>query len=363
LRPRLASWIAAIVASLCACSPAALAAALEPQSLTSSLQRDPVQSIAVPRSSFSWLSRGQIASLRAEIARLDPGRIWVLVVSPRSQSLLDNLASPAFGALPAGTLIAVAESRVHPDTTGYWIGASWESGDAAQKQINDVIQGYKKGQGSLFDDLRLVIRSFARRDAAAGHPPLASASNSGRPVTQSGQPSTAGGQGGSSHVLLIILAVVGAILLLAAVVSGGRWLPGAMRSAHRRREASADARAQASADFTKLGEQIAGLDIDSSMANASAQGKDEYAQALDCYQEAERRLKQSDDAYQFERAVGAIRSGLEHVAKADQLFNPTPTARQTGEVVDELTELAALHDRGALTDAEFAKQKSKLLGH
>jgi hypothetical protein len=32
------------------------------------------------------------------------------------------------------------------------------------------------------------------------------------------------------------------------------------------------------------------------------------------------------------------------------------------DVADELTKLAALHDRGVLTDAEFAAQKAKLLG-
>ena len=81
----------------------ARAASLDPQALAASLQSDPVQSIDVPSSSFSALSHGQISSLKAEIARLDPGRIWILVVSPRSQSDLDNVADPVYGDPPAGT--------------------------------------------------------------------------------------------------------------------------------------------------------------------------------------------------------------------------------------------------------------------
>jgi hypothetical protein len=63
------------------------------------------------------------------------------------------------------------------------------------------------------------------------------------------------------------------------------------------------------------------------MPNASARGKDEYAAAIECYQDAERRLKTPDDDYQFERAVEAIKRGLAHVRAADQLFNPPSPAR------------------------------------
>jgi hypothetical protein len=52
-------------------------------------------------------------------------------------------------------------------------------------------------------------------------------------------------------------------------------------------------------------------------------GKDEYAKALDCYQQADRRLEQSGDEYQFERATAAVREGLEHVTAAERLLNQT----------------------------------------
>ena len=40
----------------------------------------------------------------------------------------------------------------------------------------------------------------------------------------------------------------------------------------------------------------------------------------------------------------------------------TPTRRPSTDVADTLTKLADLHDRGALTDDEFAAEKAKILG-
>ena len=102
-----------------------------------------------------------------------------------------------------------------------------------------------------------------------------------------------------------------------------------MRASRRRKEEQADAHGQVQADFIKLGEAIEALDIDSSMPNASARGKDEYAKALDCHEQAERRLQKSGDEYQFERAVAAVRDGLEHVRTAERLLNQPDTPAVT----------------------------------
>ena len=106
------------------------------------------------------------------------------------------------------------------------------------------------------------------------------------------------------------------------------------------------------------------------MPNANPQAKDEYAKALDCYQDAEQRLKRADDAYQFAKAQEALSRGAEHIRAAQQLFSAAPaatatataTAADTAGVVDRISKLAALHQQGALTDAEFAAEKHKLLG-
>jgi hypothetical protein len=157
---------------------------------------------------------------------------------------------------------------------------------------------------------------------------------------------------------LIALVITGVLVLVLCVLVGGWYARGAMKGAHLRREESEDVHRQAHADFIKLGEGIGALDIDSSLANASAQGKDEYGHAVGCYAEAERRLKNEGDDYQFQKALNAIKAGFRHLNVADQLFNPTRDPRSE---VEQLSKLAELHRRGTLTDAEFAAQKAKLI--
>lgn len=48
-------------------------------------------------------------------------------------------------------------------------------------------------------------------------------------------------------------------------------------------------------------------------------------------------------------------------AQQQQYAQPAP-AGGGGDTIEQLKELAALHEQGVLTDAEFAVQKSKLLG-
>ncbi len=351
------TWIAAANlagALLASLTPVARA---DSQALATSLQDRPVQSISVPKSSFTALSPAKLGSLSREIARLDPGRIWILIVSPRDDAALSRLADPVFGDLPAGTLMAVATDPKHPSTTNWWVGSSWQSSAAAQRELNNVIQGYHKGQGSFFDDLRLEVHSFAKGDAAAGHPPLASTGNPAPPPSSGGgSGSDVGNSSGSSFPLGLVITGVTALILIALV--GGRYARQAARSSHWDREKSADAHAKAQADFIKLGEEIAALDIDSSLANASPEGKDEYRHALGCYEKAEQRLKQADDDYQFQTAVWAIKAGRRHVLAAQQLFNPQPGRKRQ---MDELTRLIKLHRSGALSDDEFAEREEKLL--
>jgi hypothetical protein len=324
--------VVALVSSQSLWAMSAAAASSSP--LVSALQRDPVQSINVPRASFAALSAKQMRSLRVEIRRLDPGRVWILIVSRRGQESLNSFADPIFGDLPAGTLIAVADDPEKRTLTHFWVGSSWEPSDAAQAQLNDVIQGFHKGQGSLFDDLRVAIQSFAHGDASVGHPGLNSgggeggaAGSGGGGVGAASPGAGASGQGGAGNAGLITWVIIAAVFLAVGVVVGGRYVRGALRASHWRREEAADAREQAQADFVKLGDQIGALDIDSEMANANPAAKDRYAKALDCYQEAERRLRQPDDEYQFEHAVEAIKRGLEYLREADSLFNPTRESR------------------------------------
>jgi hypothetical protein len=269
------------------------------------------------------LSARSVRSLRARIRRVDPGRIWIAVAPSMSQGPTSRLSNALSGYLNAdggGTVVVVAGGSV-------WGSTSWEDGAGATSRLQAAFQNSRE---PLAGQLREVIDSFASGDAAAGHPQLGSASGTGsQSPTQTqtqASPSTTGGgasSSSSSPVGLIIGLVVLAIALGLGLLRGGTRMRRTLRASHRHKEEQADLREQVQADFTKLGEAIEALDIDSSMPNASTHGKDEYAKALDCYQQADRRLEQSGDEYQFERATAAVREGLEHVTAAERLLNQT----------------------------------------
>jgi hypothetical protein len=332
-------WLAAVAAvatsaagvAPVAGSPSAFAAVrgVQVDPLARALEQAPAQVVGSP--SFS-LSPGEVRTLRAEIRRTDPGRIWVAVtpaLSQRRTSVLSNALSARLNADGGGTVIVVAGTNV-------WGSTSWEDGEAARSRL---AAAFAHSSESLASQLRRAVDSFARGDAAADHPKLSAAATSTSPpattaspgttpaptptqASGGARPSTGGGVG-----LIVGLVAVGVALVVAAAIAGPR-LRHRRRAAHRRDEERQDLKNQTQSDFGKLGDAIEALDIDSSMPNASARGKEEYAAAIECYQDAERRLRTPDDDYQFERAVEAITRGLAHVHAADQLFNPPSPARE-----------------------------------
>jgi hypothetical protein len=398
---------AAVAVALVAYAAPAQAFTIVVSKLAAALQRSPVQTLG---SSPNPLSAANARRLSARIDRRDPGRIYIAVVPTLSQRVAGQLAQDLSNLIVKnGVVVVVAGFNYHVTTT-------WGSGSAAESRLSQAVQ---PPGDSLRVQLQRTIDAFAQADAKAGHPGAANsaaptkpkgggvkAPSTGAPAatpTTSTSPSvlqttptaTPQSHGGSSNAGLIVLLVAGGILVLAFLVWGGMYLRTSMRSSHRRGEENADIHQQAEADLIKLGEQIEALDIDSSMPNASAEGKDQYAKAIECYQEAERRLKTPKDEYQFERGQDEIRKGLQHVGAAGALFNPTavapasaPTPAPTAptpsptppapvvaptapppppttgghDMVSELAKLSDLHDRGVLTDAEFAEQKRRLIG-
>jgi hypothetical protein len=308
--------VALLVALLLPASALAAAPQIDIASLAHALRREPVQVVGAPALS---LSASSVRALRARIRRVDPGRIWIAIAPSMNQvptSRLSNMLSGYLNADGGGTVVVVAGVSV-------WGSTSWEDGPAATSRLATA---FRNSHEPLAGQLRKVIDSFASGDAAAGHPQLGSASDTGSQTQTQPSSSTAGGgasSGSSSPVALIIGLVVLAILLGFALLRGGTRIRGTMRASHRHKEEQADLHEQVQADFIKLGEAIQALDIDSSMPNASSHGKDEYAKALDCYQQAERRLKRSSDEYQFEQATAAVREGLGHVNAAERLLNQT----------------------------------------
>lgn len=350
--------LASAVAALAAPAVAALAAPeLAPAALISvggisvseladALKASPVQQRGHPA---PGLTAKQARALAARIRQRDPGRIWIGVVSPLSSQATGDLTRAVSDAINSdGVYIVVAGSSYHVTTT-------WESGEAARRRLAAAV--VHPGD-SLYVQLRRAVDSFAAADAAAGHPGSASTEQTG-PGATTGTGSSSSHSSGSGGVIALIIAVVVVLVVLGAAYA--RRARGSLRAAHWRREQEADVRAQAQAAFVKLGEDIGALDIDSSMPNANSQGKDAYAKALDCYQDAEQRLGHADDEYQFAKAQEALRDGAAHIQQAQALFDASPPAVSAG-VLDDISKLAALHEQGAITDAEFSAEKRRLLG-
>jgi hypothetical protein len=330
-------------------------------SVAQALQSQPVQVVGAP--SFS-LSPPEVRALRAEISRKDPGRIWIAIVpslSPSNTSRISNGLSGYLNALGGGTVIVVAGGSV-------WASTSWEDGPGANARLKAA---FSNSSEPLARQLGQVVGSFASGDAAAGHPQIGgpTAKTTTATITEPAPAPPAGAAslpvakqraaGGTSAGLIIGLIALALLLLAAALLAGPR-VRRARRSSHLREEESADVKAKAQSDLAKLADAISDLDIDSSMPKASPAGKTEYAKAMECYQEAGRCLKNSDDDYQFKKALTALAQGHAHVEAAGQLFNPAPAPPR--EEVDQLARLSALHKSGALTDTEFQAQKRKLIG-
>ena len=339
-------------------------------SLVNALKRAPVQLAGKPNPT---LTAGQVRALRARIARKDRGRIWMAVVTPIDVKATGDLSEAVSEQLGAGVTIIVAGYNYHVSTT-------WGSGTAAGNRLAAAVN---RPGDSLYVQLQRAIDSFARADAKAGHPG-ANSSEQNTPAPSQGQVTAptntskgfTGSTGSSSSgggSAGLIAALIGAVIVLLVIsVPVVRSVRRSRTASHWRKEESADVHAQAQADFIKLGEDIGSLDIDSSMPNADADGKEEYSKAIDCYQDAERRLQKPDDNYQFERALDALKRGRAHLDAATRMFNASGqpamatahgggSSAENGKVVDQLAALATLHERGELTDAEFDEQKRRLL--
>jgi Short C-terminal domain len=361
-----AALIAALITVFAVSSaPAALISVggIRVQELANALQSSPVQTRGKPDPT---LNAAEVRSLERRINQRDRGRIRIAVVSPLSEQGTTDLTQALSDAINSdGVVIVVAGNNYHVTTT-------WGTGEEARSRLADAVN---HPGDSLAAQLRRAVDSFAAADSAAGHPG-ASSSEQTTPDQTTTQGAGSAGSGpaksssksSSSSGLIIGLVVLAIILAAAGIPLARRWRS-STRAAHYRKEQTADVHAQAQSDFVKLGEDIGALDIDSSMPGASAEGKDEYGKALECYQDAERRLQNPDDDYQFQRAQQALRDGAAHVENAGRLFNSShatataaPRSAVDGGVVDRLSKLAALHEQGALTDAEFAEEKHKLLG-
>ena len=123
-------------------------------------------------------------------------------------------------------------------------------------------------------------------------------------------------------------------LLRAAVVGGGAYMAG--KSVARRQEAAAQAEADQDARISDLEAQQSG----------QQQGyQQDYQQPPPQYQQPPPQYQQPPPQYQ-------------------QPYQPPPppAPAASSPMIDQLNQLADLHQQGVLTDEEFAAAKAKILG-
>ncbi len=335
-RVGICGFVAALLGAVALSASAATVAGVDIDALVASLQHDSV----VVQGSPPALTHAQADAVRGQIARTDPGRIFVVALGGQTSAGVDDIATALQQAVHySGALIVLTQA---PGGGAYNVAAdSWEAPDLAASRFEDAL-GIA---GTVQEALKLGIPAMAKGDAVAGHPGRNGLSRSGgspaapgsgpSPGVSSGPSlstatSPSGGSGSRSSNVGLIIGLVLFALLVGAVVAyyATRGLSSARASAKRarwRHEERADTFEQAQADFVKLGEEIEALDIDTSMPGADPGGNAEYAQALDAHDEAEQRLaKAKDDDYQLSKAIAVISSGREHLRRAGEIFNSAP---------------------------------------
>jgi membrane protease subunit (stomatin/prohibitin family) len=82
------------------------------------------------------------------------------------------------------------------------------------------------------------------------------------------------------------------------------------------------------------------------------------------YMAGKHKARSQDDQYTAESEQNQRLSDLESQQQQQQPAQPAPAAAApaSSATVDQLKQLADLHQQGVLTDAEFAAAKAKLLG-
>jgi hypothetical protein len=251
------------------------------------------------------LTRAEARQIDHEIARKDPGRIKIAVVSGAEASDAGGvtaLANTLDRRLNApGTVLVNAGSRT-------WLVTSYSDTSAATATVQQAFDAHN----SLVDSLREAVNGLASVDPDAGSPSSRSSPFGSPPSSTSLNISP-----------LVVLIVVGVPFLAVGSVMGvRRWR--AHAAAHETLEDDiADARDQ----LVALGDDIRDLDIDTSMPNANAAGKHDYENALVQYQRAERLLGEKVSVRRLARANDALAQGRQFMDVARRELGGEPTAR------------------------------------
>jgi hypothetical protein len=284
IAPRVVACLAATLAVLGAAGPA-VAADASAREIAAALHHDPV---FVDESASNLMSKAEIARLRAQIAKRDPRRIQVVVISKRRSarsgglSAIANAIDQAWGQGRRGALVA-------SDSTGFYMVTSFDNPEPTTAALRAAVDGYKGHRlGGVLSD---AVDAIA--DVEPGHTAdLAERVGHGSAGPPGGESTvTAKDVSGSVSIALIVIAVAVAVPLL--LLGGGlflRWRRARASASDARTIALRDARAA----LESLGDDITAMDLDTEMPGASAAGRADYNRAVELYQRVSRALDDRD---------------------------------------------------------------------
>ena len=268
-----------LAATLAAAGPAHAEDVLERAGET--LRLDPVY--VAPDAEFG-ISDDEADDLRALIADEDADPLFIAVL-PAS-------ADDSTGDDPVAALREIADKADEPGVYAAVIGRSFRAG-----ATRDELSGAQVGamaraafaaerRSGTYD----VLSEFVRRVGVVRE------SDSGR----SAPAGDVDDKGGS--IWLWVLAGVAAVVALLGLLGRRRRL---------REEATGleQARASARDDVIALGEEIRALDLDMELPDVDPQAKQRYAEAVECYQQAEQLVQAASRPEDLERAEDQVSAG------------------------------------------------------
>jgi LPXTG-motif cell wall-anchored protein len=231
------------------------------------------------------LSESDARRIAQEIDAKNAGPMYIVV--------LPAAAADTAGGDPVSVLREIQKRLGRPGVYAGIIGSHFRAGATAGilpkgETAKLADEAFRKHRS---DGAAVVLTDFVDRVAAARH----------------GGGSSGGGSSGAGGLVLLGLLVLG----------GGAFV--LVRRRNQRRELE-EVKHVARDDLIALGDEIRALDVDASMPNANAEGKQHYNQAVDIYQSAEQGLDRVRRAEDLRPISEELERGRYEMQSAQALF-------------------------------------------
>jgi hypothetical protein len=303
-----------LTAAIACAAPANASAAATAREVAASLRSDPV---FVDESQSGLLTVPQRGQLRLRIVDQDIGRIQIAVVAQESAEraggvgALANAIDGAMGAGRRGSLLVTNGSNFHVVTSHRVV-------DPTAAAVRAAVESHRSE--GLSAQLLAAVDGIAEIDPGAEADVNAPAIEIPS-VDRGSDPDDVVGDSVKIGVYVVAAAIALPFLIGAFVFA----------LAMRRRRAAFHDREQivegdARSELVALGEELQALDLDVNMPNASARGREEYEQALNLYDRANRLLLKDDPSeVQLYEARRSIEEGRKRLAAARDAFGARTT--------------------------------------